>query len=64
LHETDTYYTVPIIKTLDPSAFRDINVESNKLEFGASEAAKGAVDSENQALMDQQLLEAALGILN
>ena len=64
LHETDTYYTVPIIKTLDPSAFRDINVESEKLEFGASEASKGAVDSENQALMDQQLLEAALGILN
>lgn len=64
LHETDTYYTVPIIKTLDPSAFRDINVESDKLEFGASEASKGAVDSENQALMDQQLLEAALGILN
>lgn len=64
LHETDTYYTVPIIKTLDPSAFRDINVDSDKLEFGASEASKGAVDSENQALMDQQLLEAALGILN
>lgn len=64
LHETDTYYTVPIIKTLDPSAFRDINVESDKLEFGASEASKGAVDSENQALIDQQLLEAALGILN
>lgn len=64
LHETDTYYTVPIIKTLDPSAFRDINVESDKLQFGASEAGKGAVDSENQALIDQQLLEAALGILN
>lgn len=64
LHETDTYYSVPVIKTLDPSSFRDINVDSDKLQFGASEASKSSVDSENQAILAQQLLEAALDMLN
>lgn len=64
LHETDAYYSVPITATFDPSSYRDINVKSDKLEFGASEASKGSIDSENQALQAQQLLEAALDMLN
>lgn len=64
LHETDTYYSVPVIGTFDPSSYRDINISSDKIQFGASEASKGSIDSENQALQAQQLLEAAFDILN
>ena len=37
LHETDTYYEVPVIRTIDNLGgynFRDINTTSDRYEFG------------------------------
>lgn len=63
LHETDTYYSVPVIKTLGPSAYGGINIASNKLLYGSSEAAKRSQDSQNQGFMSQEDLEEAIDMI-
>lgn len=66
LHSTDTYYEVPVIRTVDNLGgfnFRDINVLSDIIEFNAGVADKNVINSENQSLIDDLPLELATQIL-
>lgn len=50
LHSTDTYYEVPVIRTVENLGgynFRDINVLSDINEFNAGIADKNVINSEN-----------------
>lgn len=63
LHETDTYYNVPVIRTIDNLGgyiFRDMNFESDKLEFGAKTADENIINSENQSVLQGLLLDDAM----
>ena len=60
LHETDTYYEVPVIRTIDNLGgynFRDINTTSDRYEFGQGTADKNVIDSENQSVLQGLLLD-------
>lgn len=55
LHDTDTYYEVPVIRTIENLGgynFRDINVSSDTNEFNAGIADKNVINSENQSVTD------------
>lgn len=54
LHETDTYYEVPVIRTIDNLGgynFRDINATSDRYEFGQGIADKNIISSENHSVL-------------
>lgn len=66
LHETDTYYEVPVIRTVDNFSdynFRDINVDYEKMEVGSSAADKDMINSENQSVMNGMPLGEALNLV-
>lgn len=66
LHSSDTYYEVPVIKTIDNSGgqnFRDINALSDILEFNAGIADKNIWNSENQAFMEDLPIELATSLI-
>lgn len=66
LHDTDTYYEVPVIRTIENLGgynFRDINVLSDIIEFGASTADKNIINSENQSVTDDLPYELAIQML-
>lgn len=66
LHTTDTYYEVPVIRTIENLGaynFRDINDLSDITEFGPSIADKNTINSENQSVIDDLPLELATSLL-
>lgn len=66
MHETDTYYEVPVIRTVDNLSdynFRDINVDYEKMELGSSAADKDLINSENQSVMNGMPLGEAYNLL-
>lgn len=66
LHSTDTYYEVPVIRTVENLGgynFRDINVLSDINEFNAGIADKNVINSENQSVTDDLPIELAISSL-
>lgn len=66
LHSTDTYYEVPVIRTVENLGgynFRDINVLSDINEFDAGIADKNVINSENQSVTDDLPIELAISSL-
>lgn len=66
LHSSDTYYEIPVIRTIDNSGgykYRNINTLSNILEFNATIADKEQVNSENQSVIDGLPVELATQLL-
>lgn len=66
LHSTDTYYEVPVIRTIENLGgynFRDINALSDIIEFNAGTADKNIINSENQSIMDDLPIELATQLL-
>lgn len=66
LHSSDTYYEIPVIRTIDNSGgykYRNINTLSNILEFNATIADKEQVNSENQSVIDGLPIELATQLL-
>lgn len=67
LHETDTYYEVPVIRTVDNLGgynYRDINVMSDVLEFNPGTADKNVINSENQSVLQGMPLDEVVEILS
>lgn len=66
LHSTDTYYEVPVIRTIENLGgynYRDINALSDIIEFNAGTADKNIINSENQSAISDLPIELAIQLL-